>query len=87
MAKLFDESREYYLLKEKFWDWGSGEILDKEGKIVGYMHRQIFSLRAKIEFKEVDNATISAAINSSFAGPSDSTTSSSPPTRRISGST
>ncbi|GAH13400.1 unnamed protein product, partial [marine sediment metagenome] len=26
---LFDIRRSYYVLKEKYWDWGSGDILDE----------------------------------------------------------
>ena len=31
---LFDLSRIYYILKEKYWDWGSGDILDEQGREV-----------------------------------------------------
>ena len=59
---LFDLNRNFYVLKEKYWDWGSGDILDENNKIIGKMHRQIFSLRKKIELLEV-NGTVSATIH------------------------
>lgn len=62
---LFDLNRNYYILKEGYWDWGSGEILDQENKTIGRMHRKIFSIRKKVELEEVDgslSATIHAKI-------------------------
>ncbi len=58
---LFDFSRKYYVLKEKYWDWGSGPILDEHGNKIGSMSRKILSIRKRIDFKEVDG-TISAYI-------------------------
>ncbi|MHA1732210.1 MAG: LURP-one-related family protein [Promethearchaeota archaeon] len=54
---LFDQSREFYVLHEKFWDWGSGDILDQRGNLVGLMRRKWFSLRGLIELQEVDGTT------------------------------
>ncbi|MFW9936131.1 MAG: LURP-one-related family protein [Candidatus Thorarchaeota archaeon] len=62
---LFDINRNYYILKEKYWDWGSGDILDENNKIIGKMHRRIFSIRKKVELMEPDGtilATIHAKI-------------------------
>lgn len=59
---LFDKSRNYYILKEKYWDWGSGPILDEQGREIGKMHRKIFSLRQRIEFQELDG-TVNAYIH------------------------
>ena len=59
---LFDINRTYYVLKEKYWDWGSGDILDDKGQIIGKMHRKIFSIRKRIELKEIDG-TVSATIH------------------------
>ncbi|MFX1393416.1 MAG: LURP-one-related family protein [Promethearchaeota archaeon] len=59
---LFDLNRTYYVLKEKYWDWGSGDILDEKGQIIGKMHRKIFSIRKKIELLEADG-TIAATIH------------------------
>lgn len=59
---LFDPSRSAYVLKEKYWDWGSGPILDEQGNEIGKMQRKIFSIRQKIEFVELDGS-ISASIH------------------------
>ncbi|MEJ2251721.1 MAG: LURP-one-related family protein [Candidatus Lokiarchaeota archaeon] len=60
---LFDLSRNYYILKEKYWDFGSGDILDENNNIIGKMKRKIFSIRKRIELQEPDG-TISATIHS-----------------------
>ncbi len=60
---LFDINRNYYILKEKYWDWGSGDILDDKNQIIGKMKRIILSLRKRIELQEVDG-TVSATIHS-----------------------
>jgi len=59
---LFDINRNYYILKEKYWDWGSGEILDENNQIIGRMKRVILSIRRRVELQEVDG-TISATIH------------------------
>ncbi|MFX1502525.1 MAG: LURP-one-related family protein [Promethearchaeota archaeon] len=59
---LFDLSRNYYILKEKYWDWGSGDILDENNQIIGKMKRVILSIRRRVELQEVDG-TISATIH------------------------
>lgn len=59
---LFDPSRDVYVLKEKWFDWGGGDIMDAQGNKIGKMHRKVLSLRAAIEFQELDG-TISASIN------------------------
>ncbi|MFX1314335.1 MAG: LURP-one-related family protein [Promethearchaeota archaeon] len=59
---LFDINRNYYILKEKYWDWGSGEILDENNQIIGRMRRIILSIRRRVELQEVDG-TISATIH------------------------
>ncbi|MBD3193409.1 MAG: zinc-ribbon domain-containing protein [Candidatus Lokiarchaeota archaeon] len=60
---LFDLNRDYYILKEQYWDWGSGDILNKENKVIGRMHRKIFNIRKKVELQEVDGS-VSATIHS-----------------------
>ncbi len=60
---LFDINRTYYILKEKYWDWGSGDILDEKNQKIGRMHRKIFSIRKRIELLEMDG-TIAASIHS-----------------------
>ena len=65
LGGLFDINRSYYILKEKYWDWGSGDILDENNKIIGKMHRRFFSIRKKVELMEPDGsivATIHAKI-------------------------
>jgi uncharacterized protein YxjI len=59
---LFDINRNYYVLKEKYWDWGSGDILDENNQIIGRMHRIILSIRRRVELQEVDG-TVSATIH------------------------
>jgi len=46
----------YYVLKEKWWGWGSGDIYDRQGNTIGNMHRRVLSLRALIEVKENDGS-------------------------------
>ncbi|TFG28530.1 MAG: zinc-ribbon domain-containing protein [Promethearchaeota archaeon] len=62
LSGLFDLNRNYYILKEKYWDWGSGDILDDKGQIIGKMKRKILSIRKKVELREVDG-TVSATIH------------------------
>ena len=59
---LFDINRNYYVLKEKYWDWGSGDILDENNQIIGRMNRVILSIRRRVELQEVDG-TIAATIH------------------------
>ncbi|MFX0036812.1 MAG: LURP-one-related family protein [Candidatus Hermodarchaeota archaeon] len=60
---LFDLNRNYYILKEKYWDWGSGDILDEKNQPIGRMKRVILSIRRRVELQEIDG-TISATIHS-----------------------
>lgn len=59
---LFDLQRNFFVLKEKYWDWGSGEILDENNQIIGRMNRIILSVRRRVELLEVDG-TLSATIH------------------------
>ncbi len=59
---LFDLSRKMYVLREKYWDFGSGDIYDKEGKIIGKMDRKFFDFRRTIKLREVDG-TVAATIH------------------------
>ncbi len=61
-GSLFDINRNYYVLKEKYWDFGSGDILDENGNIIGKMRREIFSIRKRIDLIEL-NGTVSASIH------------------------
>jgi len=60
---LFDINRNYYILKEKYWDWGSGEILNEKNEPIGKMKRVILSIRRRVELLELDG-TIAATIHS-----------------------
>ncbi len=60
--KLFDSSNDSYVLKEKYWDFGSGPIYDNTGRQIGKMKRKLLSIRSKIELYEMDG-TLSASIN------------------------
>ncbi len=55
---LFDYSRDYYIIKEKIWDLGSGEIFDENGNVIGIMNRKILSVRRRVKLKEVDGTTV-----------------------------
>lgn len=59
---LFDVNRNYYVLKEKYWDWGSGDIFDDGGNTIGRMRREIFSIRKRIDLLEL-NGTVAASIH------------------------
>jgi len=60
---LFDLNRNYYVIKEKMWDLGYGDILDEKGQLIGRMNRKIFSIRRRVELQEADG-TIVATIHS-----------------------
>ncbi|TXT61036.1 MAG: hypothetical protein BAJALOKI2v1_50004 [Promethearchaeota archaeon] len=57
---LFDLNRNYYVLKEKYWDWGGGDILDQNSNVIGKMKRKILSIRRKVELREVDGTTMAS---------------------------
>jgi uncharacterized protein YxjI len=59
---LFDINRNYYLIKERMWDMGFGDIMDETGKLIGKMHRIILSIRRRVELQELDG-TVSATIH------------------------
>ncbi|MBT3363331.1 MAG: hypothetical protein HN929_03885 [Chloroflexi bacterium] len=58
MPSLIDAERQYYVVKEKFWDSGSGDINDEGGATIGKMDRKFFSLRAAIDVTEADGTTL-----------------------------
>ena len=60
---LFDINRQYYVVRRQWWGWGSGTIHDEQGQIIGHMHRRLFTIRQKTEFREADDVTLSATIN------------------------
>jgi uncharacterized protein YxjI len=64
---LFDQRRRYYTINPKWWGWGSGDVFDEHGKTIGHMYRRVLSLRHMIEFREVNDVTITATINRKLA--------------------
>lgn len=60
---LFDLSRNYYILKENYWDFGSGSIYDENSQEIGKMHRILLSIRRRVELQELDG-TVVATIHS-----------------------
>lgn len=55
---LLSPELNYYILKEKWWDWGSGDIFNQDGKAVGKMHRRVISMRALIEVSDIDGSQV-----------------------------
>jgi len=62
-VSLFDLSRNYYIIKERMWDMGYGDIMDEEGKLIGRMNRILLSIRRRVELQELDG-TVVATIHS-----------------------
>ena len=50
----------YFVLKEKWWDWGGGDIYNETGTSIGKMHRKVISLRALIEITETNGTPVFA---------------------------
>ncbi len=57
-TELSSQRVDYFVLKEKWWDWGSGDIYDGKGIPVGKMHRKVVSLRALTEVTETDGTLV-----------------------------
>ena len=55
---LLDPSIEYYVMNEKAWKFGGGEIYNPQGEKVGLMKRKLISMRAEIRFEELDETPI-----------------------------
>lgn len=58
MTGLLGSSVNYFVLKEKWWDWGSGDIYNEKGTPIGKMHRKVISLRALTEITEMDGTLL-----------------------------
>lgn len=57
-TELLSPKVNYYILKEKWWDWGSGDIYNQKGTSIGKMHRKIISIRAFTEVTETDGTLV-----------------------------
>ena len=55
---LLDPSIEHYVLHEKAWKFGGGEIYNPLGEKVGLMKRKLISMRAEIRLEELDETPI-----------------------------
>ena len=53
VMSLLSPELDYCVLKEKWFDWGGGDIYDRKGTVMGRMHRKVLSIRA---FTEVTNS-------------------------------
>ena len=56
--ELLSPGVNYFVLKEKWWDWGSGDIYNEKGTPIGKMHRKVISLRALTEVMETDGTLV-----------------------------
>jgi len=59
---LLSPTVNYFVIKEKWWDWGGGDINNEEGIPIGKMHRKVISLRALTEVTET-NGTLAFTVN------------------------
>jgi uncharacterized protein YxjI len=59
---LLDPTIEYYVLHEKVWKFGGGEIFNPAGEQVGAMKRKLLSMRAEISLEE-PNGEVLCTIN------------------------
>jgi uncharacterized protein YxjI len=62
-SDLLNLNRSYYLIHERMWDMGYGDIMDEEGKLIGRMNRILLSIRRRVELQELDG-TVVATIHS-----------------------
>ena len=58
MKDLLSPEVNYYVLKEKWWGWGSGDIYDQAGNTIGHMHRRVVSIRAFTEVNDNDGSLV-----------------------------
>ena len=59
---LLEPQVNYYVIKEKWWGWGSGDIYDQFGNTIGSMHRRLLTIREFTEVKD-DSGSISFTVN------------------------
>jgi uncharacterized protein YxjI len=62
-ALLFDPSRIYYGFDRSWWGFGAGSLYDQKGNTIGHLYRRVLTMRKSIEFREADNATVSAILH------------------------
>ncbi len=55
---LLSPKANYFVLKEKWWDWGGGDIYTETGTSIGKMHRKVISLRALTEITETNGTPV-----------------------------
>ena len=55
---LLDPSIEYYVLNEKSWKFGGGDIHNTQGEKIGVMRRKLISMRAEIRFLNADESEV-----------------------------
>ncbi len=55
---LLDPTITHYVMHEKTWKFGGGEILDTDGNVIGRMKRKIMSLRSEIQLQNADETPI-----------------------------
>jgi len=58
MSTLLNPNNMYYLINEKVWKFGGGDIYNDQGQKLGRMHRVLLSLRADIELEDPDGSKI-----------------------------
>ena len=59
---LLDPSIEHYVLHEKAWKFGGGEIYNPQGEQIGIMRRKLISARQEIQLLNTDE-TLLCVIN------------------------
>ncbi|MHA1595393.1 MAG: LURP-one-related family protein [Candidatus Baldrarchaeia archaeon] len=64
---LLDPRRSFYIIHEKYWDMGWGDIYDEYGRIIGKMERKILSLRGEIRLEELDGRVVGKVVRKIIA--------------------
>ena len=59
---LLNPANTFYILHEKAWDWGWGDIFNDRGEKIGGMKRKIISLRAEIDLTEPDGRVVAKIV-------------------------